>query len=71
MNFRAGVEGIEPPQEVLETPVLPLYDTPISIIAQAVYRTPLKKSRRYELAISTHLSMHQVDYGVAVFATSQ
>ena len=27
--FFAGEEGIEPPQEVLETPVLPLYDSPI------------------------------------------
>ena len=32
MNFKAGAVGIEPTQEVLETPVLPLYDAPITAL---------------------------------------
>ncbi len=29
VNFLAGTAGIEPALEVLETPVLPLYDVPV------------------------------------------
>ena len=47
----AGVAGIEPTLEVLETPVLPLYDTPIKYVRNFVFILRTKSSKKNTLLL--------------------